>query len=240
MDAQIEDSLKKNKRVSKAEKEAERYLGKIVVLLSEIPVIELSFLAKMLYLSSDKLRYWLVKKRLWDDFIVVEKRNGKWWVTLGGSKRAWLAAVYEVDEPKLISGFEEGNEIFKRMIEIGKRGGIALFAHELEDGRILLLNFNGKTGKFSVYIPLRSIDILVNGEYAYKMYNPEARRLMIEALELLGFKSEIKIEEGKIVSFQPITWTWTFRAIIVAKMERELLSRILKEGVIEVSGVHQE
>jgi len=239
MGNQAGESLKLNKKISKAEQEAERYLGKIVVLLSEAKEIELAFLAKMLYLKPVKLRYWLVKKRLWNDFISVEKRDGKWWVILEGPKKAWLAAVYEVSEPKPLPVFEGGNELFKRMIEIGKRGNIALFAHELEDGRILLFNFNGKTGKFFACIPLRPSDILVNGEYEYKIYNPEARSLMVKALELFGFRGEIRIEGGKITHFQPAGWIWTFKTIVVIKIGKEVLNRTLKEGVIEVKGVQE-
>lgn len=229
--AQVDESLKK---VSKVEQEAERFFGKIVLILSETQPVELSLLAKMLYLRPEKLRYWLIKRRMWNDCVVVEKKKGRWYVYLSGPKKCWLAAVYKLHEPEPKPEF--GNELFKRMVSIGDGLKRAIFAHKLEDGSILLCTFDTQTRKFLFHIPLKPEDVLSNGEIYFRFSNERVKRILQDAFGLFGLVTEMHIDEkGRLIE-PPYLVGWIFETIHVVLIDNWLLNRALDEKVVVLEG----
>ncbi|MEM1590262.1 MAG: hypothetical protein QW175_07580 [Candidatus Bathyarchaeia archaeon] len=207
------------KRTS-AEQQAERYFGKIVLLLSEEKAIELPFLAKLLYVPYGKLYFWLVKKRLWNDCIRVEKRAGKLWVSLEGPRKCWLAAVFSLIEPEPKPEF--GNEIFKRMVSIGDGYKRAIFAHMLEDNTVLICTFDNLNKKFLLHLQLKPEEAISNGSIFVNLSNERFNKVLLEeASNSLGLKSA-----------KP---SWSFETIHVVTINAEFLERALKEKVVVVS-----
>ncbi|MEM4144246.1 MAG: hypothetical protein QW445_08960 [Candidatus Bathyarchaeia archaeon] len=220
-------------KVSRAERQAERYFGKIVLLLSEEGAIELSLLAQLLYLPYGKLYYWLVKRRLWNDCIEVEKKDKKLWVSFGGPLKCWLAAVYRLQEPEAKPEF--GNEIFKRMVSIGDGPKRTIFAHRLEDNRILMGTFDTLTRKFLFHIQLKPGEVLANGEIAFRLRNEEMRKALSNALNLLGLLTEFHVDEHGELVCPPYLAVWIFETIHIVVINTELLERAFRERVVVVS-----
>lgn len=220
-------------KASRVERQAERYFGKIVLLLSEEKAIELPFLAKLLYVPYEKLYFWLIKKRLWNDCIKVEKRAGKLWVSLEGPRKCWLAAVYRLIEPEPKPEF--GNEIFKQMVSIGDGHKRAIFAHRFEDSRILLCTFDTLTRKFLFHIQLKPGEVLANGEIAFSLRDEGGKKALSAAFTLLGLVTELHIDEHGELVWPPYLAGWSFETIHVVTINAELLERALKEKVVVVS-----
>lgn len=207
------------RRIS-AEEQAEKYFGKIILLLSEEKAIELPFLAQLLYLPYRKLYYWLVKKRLWNDCLKVEKRNDKLWVSIEGPFKCWLAAVFSLKEPELNSKF--GNEIFKRMVSIRGENEQAIFAHKLEDGTVLICTFDNLNKKFLLHLQLKPEEAIANGSISVGLMNERFLKVLLEdAPNFLGLTGKVKP-------------TWNFETIHAVKIRGELLERALKEKVIVI------
>jgi hypothetical protein len=214
-------------RVS-AEEEAERHYGKIIVFLSEAKKNEMEFalLAKMLYINPAKLRYWLIKRKFWNDHIAVEKRGRRLFVRLYGPEKCWLAAVYNITKYPP----ESGNEIFKRMISVRGENKRAIFAHKLEDESILLCFYEGWNNQLLVFVPLKPDEFITNGEIAYKVDNPRVRGIVRFALEQLGITPLTTIEDLK--RGEPHFVGWLFETIGTVKINEETLERALREKVV--------
>ncbi len=219
-------------KVSRAEKQAERYFGKVVLLLSEEKAIELSFLAQLLYLPYKKLYYWLVKRRLWNDCIKVEKRDGKLWVSLGGPVKCWLAAVYRLHEPEPSPEF--GNEIFKRMVSIGNGTKRAIFTRKLEDNTILMCTFDSKERNFLFHVQLKPGEALANGEIAFQLNNERIRNAIRDATIALGLAGETRIEGDRLIMPHHLP-IWIFETIHAVKISKGLLDRVFREEVVVIS-----
>jgi hypothetical protein len=198
-----------------AEKEAERYFGKIVLLLSEAGDrgLELSFLAKMLYINPEKLRYWLIKRGFWNDLITVRKKGNEWFVYLEGSNRGWLALFFELSSPQPTP--EMGNEVFKKMVSIGSSER-AIFAQKLKDGSLSFYEYYGPAKRFLVIITLKPNEAMANGEIHVELNKPEIWKRLEEAVALLDLKVS----------------NLHFNALAVVKIEGALLERCLREPVV--------
>lgn len=195
------------------------------LLLQAFRELKLDFLAATLHVDGERFAKALRETGIFK----IKRRKGEVIVSLGDTGfHHQLAVVLSLKSPETVEG---GNEVFRKLLSVDDERKVAIFIHQLPDGKILA--FEGRKLKdkprLHAFLPLRGEQI--------KLTEDRKEGLMISAdisgpqaardFKLLG---ELLDVEGE----------WEFLGIYTFSLSNNLIRKALDQGGLVIEEITEE